>query len=152
MHISTTCKKCGTKLIIDFGLYTKEEALQYIERLDGQSRECPGQHTEFGGWRQYWDLDDAVRRAYDLGQGITDTLQDQMSDEEFARELMLMNPGCDVLCFGGGIVAAEGRAILDFGKEKHLRHLGFGTFENDSATFLRNDAPSGKRFYVKVKR
>jgi hypothetical protein len=26
--------------------------------------ECPGFHVEVGGWRRYWQLDNAIKKAY----------------------------------------------------------------------------------------
>ncbi len=39
--------------------------------MDNTPRECPGFHTELGDWKRLWNLEDAIHRAYDLGQGET---------------------------------------------------------------------------------
>lgn len=63
-QIKTTCVKCNSEVTLEFGEATYSEALKLIDKLDKAPRECPGWHTELGGWKKYWQLTDAVERAY----------------------------------------------------------------------------------------
>jgi hypothetical protein len=63
-RVSTTCVKCLTEIQIDFGNSNYKEALVLVEKIDQSPRECPGYHTEMGGWRSRWKLDEAVEKAY----------------------------------------------------------------------------------------
>lgn len=64
MKHKTTCRKCGTSVIIDFGKLTREEAVACIDTLNRTPMECPGYHTELGGWRYLWNLDQLLKTAY----------------------------------------------------------------------------------------
>ncbi|MBE0556378.1 MAG: hypothetical protein IH628_04015 [Proteobacteria bacterium] len=141
MIIRTKCKKCGATIRLDFGNLTKEEALAAAEKMDRTPRECPGMHMELGDFRQLWSLDDAIHRAYDLGEGEEPELV--ITDKEYVEKLL-----------------AEGRDVIDGGlntvPELHLPrlhdfpgldHIGFGDFKNATHLFLRCDSPQGTRFY-----
>jgi len=146
MVIKTTCKKCGVTINLDFGDMTREEAVKMCEELDRTPRECPGMHCELGNWRYYWSLDDAIHRAYDLGEGESEL--NVPSDREHVEALL-----------------AEGREIYDGGQNnlpelglpsihsvQDLEHMGFGNFRNATHVFLRCDSPHGTRFYEKSPR
>lgn len=144
MMIRTQCKKCGVTLKLDFGDMTKEEALAMAEKMDTTPRECPGMHMELGGFRQLWSLDDAIHRAYDLGEGAEATAV--MTDLEYVKKLLA--EGKDVIDGGQNTVPELGLPCLhDF---SDLRHVGFGYFENDQCLFIRCDSPRGTRFYERV--
>ena len=97
MMIRTQCKKCGVILKLDFGNMTKEEALAMAEKMDTTPRECPGMHMELGGFRQLWSLDDAIHRAYDLGEG--EDAESVMTDLQYVKKLL-----------------AEGKDVIDGGQ------------------------------------
>lgn len=144
MLIRTQCKKCGVTLKLDFGNLTKEEALAVAEKMDMTPRECPGMHMELGGFRQLWSLDDAIHRAYDLGEGEEAT--PVMTDLEYVKKLLA--EGKDVIDGGQNTIPELGLPRLhDF---SDLRHVGFGYFENDQFLFIRCDSPRGARFYERV--
>lgn len=143
MMIRTQCKKCGVILKLDFGNMTKEEALAMAEKMDTTPRECPGMHVELGGWKNLYDLDDAIHRAYDLGEG--EVLEPVMTDQAYVEKLL-----------------AEGKDVIDGGQntvpELHLPrlhefpdldHIGFGYFKNTTHLFVRCDSPRGTRFYTR---
>lgn len=144
MLIRTHCKKCGATIKLDFGDLTKEEALAAAEKMDMTPRECPGMHVELGGWKTLYDLDEAIHRAYDLGEG--EKPEPVMTDREYVEKLL-----------------AEGKDVIDGGQntvpELHLPrlhdfhdldHIGFGYFKNTTHLFLRCDSPQGTRFYERV--
>ena len=146
MNIHTTCTKCGTSIQLDFGELTKEQALEFAEKLDTQPRECPGRHCELGGWKTLYQIPDAIHRAYDLDQG--EPPKPIQSDKEFVETLL-----------------ADGRAIVDGGRNtvpelgldsihnyKDLEHLGFGSFANREYIFSRIDSPRSTRFYERLDR
>ena len=54
------CRKCGETVRLNFGNLTYLQALEAVDRLDRQPRECPGWHTELAGWRKLWQLDWAL--------------------------------------------------------------------------------------------
>ena len=141
MMIRTTCKKCGATIKLDFGELSKEEALAIAEKMDSTPRECPGMHMEFGGFRQLWSLDDAIHRAYDLGEG--EASQPVMTDREYVEKQLAQ--GVDMID-GGQNTVPELRlpCLHDF---PNLKHIGFGNFENHAGAFLRCDSPRGTRFY-----
>lgn len=85
MLIKTTCNKCGESFHIDLGGMSRGEAQAAFRKLDTTSRQCPGGHVEFGGFRALWNLDDALRRAYDLGEGVELAVP---SDEEHLTRLL----------------------------------------------------------------
>lgn len=133
MLIKTQCKKCGITIRLDFGNLTKDEALAAAEKMDMMPRECPGRHVEFGGWKTLYDLDDAIYRAYDLGEGQEP--EPVITDKEYVEKML-----------------AEGRDIIDGGlntvSELHLpclhdfpnlEHVGFGDFKSATHLFLRCD-------------
>ena len=62
--IKTTCKKCKTEITLDFGDASYDEAYDLIQKMDSIARECPGHHVEIGGWRNRWNLDEALDKAY----------------------------------------------------------------------------------------
>ena len=144
MVIRTQCTKCGVTIKLDFGNLTKEEALAVAEKMDCTPRECPGQHMELGGISKLWSLDDAIHRAYDLGEG--EEPEPVISDKEYVKGLL-----------------AEGKEIIDGGLNTvpelnlprlhdfpNLDHMGFGDFKNTTHLFLRCDSPCGKRFYERL--
>lgn len=61
---TTTCRKCGTTITIDFGSLTYAEARERCEKLDSASFECPGYHVELGGWTYLWRLDELLASAF----------------------------------------------------------------------------------------
>ena len=146
MIIETTCTKCGAAIQLDLGERTKDQALEFAERMDTQPRECPGRHCEFGGWKTLYQLPDAIHRAYDLNQG--EPSKPIQSDRDFVETLL-----------------AEGRDIVDGGRNtvpelrldsihnyKDLEHLGFGSFANREYIFSRIDSPRCTRYYERIKR
>jgi hypothetical protein len=116
-----------------------------FRKMDDIPRQCPGHHMELGGFYAMWNLEDALHRAYDLGESEDLNIP---TDEEFVKNLL-----------------AEGKDIVDGGSNKvprlHLPsihnlpglvHLGFGEFQSDSHLYIRRDSPIGTRFYERVKR
>ena len=145
MYIKTTCNKCGAEFHLDLGDMSKEMAEKAFRKLDNTSRQCPGFHVELNGWYQLWNLEDALHRAYDLGEAEEFQVP---TDEEHVRELL-----------------AQGKTIVDGGSnrvpelnlpsihdEPNLEHLGFGSFATDTHSFVRCDSPSGTRYYERVER
>jgi len=144
MVVKTQCKKCGVTIKLDFDNMTKEQALAIAEQLDHTPRECPGQHVELSGFRQMWQIDDAIHRAYDLGE--SEEPEPVMTDKEYVEQLL-----------------AEGKAIIDGGcntvpelnlpdihEFPDLDHIEFGNFKSKTHLFLRCDSPRGNRFYDRV--
>lgn len=146
MVIPTTCQKCGVTIRLDFGNLTKEEAEQIANRMDNTPRECPGMHTELGGWKRLWNLDDAIRRAYDLGQGETPT--PVISDKEHLEALL--KEGKDIV--DGGLNTVPELCLPNIHDFKDLEHAGFGNFASSTHLFLRCDSPRGTRFYSREPR
>jgi hypothetical protein len=62
--VRIACRKCGERIRIEFGDLTRAEAVELVDNLDRQPRECPGYHVELSGWRRLWRLDDAVAAVY----------------------------------------------------------------------------------------
>lgn len=146
MMITTSCKKCGSSIRLDFGGLSKEEAIAAAERMDRESRECPGRHVELSGWRAIWSLDGAIHRAYDLGEGEAET--PVPTDREHVERLQAL--GAEVIDGGCNTVPELGlRGIHAF---KDLEHIGFGEFASPTHAFERCDSPRGTRFYRLVPR
>ena len=144
MMIRTQCTKCGVTIRLDFGELTRDQAMARIQEMDTTPRECPGQHVELGGWRALWNLDDAIYRAYDLGEGELSV--PVMSDQEYVEELLA--EGRDIVDGGANNVPELNLpSIHDF---RGLAHMGFGNFKSDTHLFLRRDSPKGSRFYDRV--
>lgn len=144
MVVKTQCRKCGVTIRLDFGNMTKDEALGVAEQLDRTPRECPGQHVELSGWRELYALDDAIHRAFDLGEN--ETPEPVMTDKEFVEDLQ--SRGMEVIDGGCNTVPELGLpSIHDF---TDLDHIGFGNFKNKTHLFLRWDSPRGARFYEKT--
>lgn len=146
MIIKTTCLKCGAAIRLDFGDMTKEKALEVAEKMENTPRECPGMHVEFGGFRTMWQLDDAIHRAFDLGESEPEVYIP--TDQEYVEALV-----------------AEGREIIDGGCNTvpelnlpsihsfaDLVHMGFGDFRSETHLFLRCDSPRQTRFYEMTRR
>jgi hypothetical protein len=144
MYVKTTCKKCGTEFHLDLGEMSRELAEKAFRKMDDIPRQCPGNHVELGGFFEMWNLEDALHRAYDLGE--TEELNIP-TDEEHVKALL-----------------AEGRDIVDGGSNKvphlelpsihsipGLHHLGFGEFQSATHLYIRRDSPIGTRFYERVK-
>jgi hypothetical protein len=145
MYVETTCNKCGEKFHIDLGDMSKEEAQTNFRKLDDSPRQCPGHHVEFGGWYQLWNLEDALHRAYDLGETVE---LDVQSDEDFVRELL--SDGRTIL--DGGCKKLEHLKLPSIHDQQNLNHIGFGNFTNDTHVFTRCDSPIGTRFYERVEK
>lgn len=146
MVVRTQCLKCGVTIKLDFGSLTKDEALAVAEKLDQSPRECPGRHVELSGMARLWSVEQAIHRAYDLGEG--EEPPPLPTDKEYVEGLL-----------------AEGREIVDGGQNtvpelelprlhdfRDLEHLGFGEFANATHRFVRCDSPRQTRFYEKVDR
>jgi hypothetical protein len=143
MFIKTTCNKCGESFHIDLGNMSREEAQAAFRALDTTSRQCPGGHVEFGGFRALWNLDDALRRAYDLGEAVEMSVP---CDEEHVGRLLA--EGRDIWDGGANKVPSLGlRAIHEV---PGLAHLGCGDFASDTHIFVRRDSPLGTRFYERL--
>lgn len=145
MYIKTTCNKCGTEFHLDLGDMSREMAEKAFRKLDGTSRQCPGHHVELGGWFEMWNLNDALHRAYDLGEAEEFQVQ---SDEEHVR--VLLAKGMDVV--DGGSNTVPGLNLPSIHDEPDLKHIGFGNFRNETHLFTRCDSPLGTRFYQRVER
>ena len=141
MVIRTQCKKCGVTIKLDFGSLTKEEALAVAEKMDCTPRECPGMHVELSGFRQLWSLDDAIHRAYDLGEGEEPT--PVMTDREYVEDLLA--EGKEVI--DGGLNTVPELNLPRLHDFPNLDDMGFGDFKNTTHLFLRCDSPRGTRFY-----
>ena len=141
MVIRTQCKKCGATVTLDFGSLTREEALAAAERMDCTPRECPGRHVELGGWKNLFGLDDAIHRAYDLGEGEPPT--PVITDHEYVKKLLA--EGKDII--DGGLNTVPELNLSRLHDFAGLDHMGFGNFKNASHLFLRCDSPQGTRFY-----
>lgn len=146
MVIQTSCQKCGATIRIDFGNLTKEEAIEAAERMDNTPRECPGYHTELGGWKRLWKLDDAIHRAYDCGEG--EEPDPVVSDEEHVKRLL--EQGDEVV--DGGLYTVPELSLSSIHEYSDLEHAGFGDFTSPTHLFLRCDSPRGTRFYTRQPR
>ena len=146
MQIQTACTKCGETFTLDFGDMTREQALDFAGRMNEQSRECPGRHVELSGWREYWQLDNAIHRAYDLGEGTESA--PVISDHDYVQSLITAG---HVIIDGGSNKVPE-LSIRDIHTFSDLVHIGFGEFENAMFRFVRRDSPRGTRFYEAIKR
>jgi len=144
MVVQTECRKCGVTIKLDFGNLTKEEAEQVAENMDRTPRECPGGHVELCGLLQLWSIDDAIHRAYDLGDGESEL--NVPSDKEYVQELLAR--GEDI--YDGGLNTVPELNLPTIHSVRDLEHLGFGDFRNVTHTFLRCDSPRGTRFYQRV--
>lgn len=143
MMIQTQCKKCGVSISIDFGNLSKDEALAAAEQMDNAPRECPGRHVELSGVARLWQLEEAIHRAYDLGEGQES--KPVLSDKEYLESLLA--EGREIIDGGCNTVPESNLPSLhDF---KDLVHMGFGDFKSDTHLFLRCDSPRGTRFYEK---
>ena len=140
MQIETTCTKCGITITLDFGDMTKDEAIAMGRKLDNTSRECPGHHVELGGWWSLWQIDDAIRRAYDLDEGKES--KPAVSDQEYLEHLL----GEGKVIYDGGSNRVPELELPSIHDLNNLQHLGFGNFRNDTHTLVRCDS-RGTRFY-----
>jgi hypothetical protein len=145
MYVETTCNKCGTKFHLDLGNMSREMAEKAFHKLDNTSRQCPGHHVELNGWYQLWNLEDALHRAYDLGE--TEELQ-VPTDEEYVRELLALGK----TIVDGGSNQVPDLHLPSIHEQPGLKHLGFGNFANETHSFLRCDSPSGTRYYEQVEK
>jgi hypothetical protein len=145
MFIKTICNKCGESFHIDLGNMARDEAQAAFRKLDATSRQCPGGHVEFGGFRALWNLDDALRRAYDLGETVELTVP---CDEEHVGRLLA--EGRDI--WDGGANKVPGLGLRAIQEEPGLTHLGGGDFASDTHVFVRRDSPLGTRFYERLLR
>lgn len=142
MYIKTTCNKCGAEFHLDLGDMSREMAEKAFRKLDSTSRQCHD-HVELGGWYQLWNLEDALHRAYDLGEAEEIRVP---TDEEHVRELIAK--GMDIV--DGGSNTVPNLNLLSIHDEPNLKHLGFGNFANETHLFTRCDSPTGTRFYERV--
>ena len=144
MVVNTQCKKCGVTIKLDFGSLTKDEALAVAEKMDRTPRECPGMHVELSGFRQLWSLDDAIRRAYDLGEG--EEPEPAVTDKEYVEKLLA--EGKEVI--DGGCNTVPELSLPRLHDFPGLNHMGFGNFKDPTHLFLRCDSPRATRFYERV--
>jgi len=145
MYIKTTCNKCGAEFHLDLGEMSREMAEKAFRKLDNTSRQCPGFHVELGGWYAFWNLEDALHRAYDLGEMEEFQIP---TDEEHVRELI--SKGMKIV--DGGSNTIPGLNLPSIHDEPNLKHIGFGDFANETHLFTRCDSPSGTRFYERVEK
>lgn len=143
MVIRTQCKKCGATIRLDFGDLTKDKALAAADKMDMMPRECPGMHVELGGWKTLYDLDNAIHRAYDLGEG--EEPEPVITDKEYVDKLIA--EGRDVI--DGGLNTVPELRLPRLHDFPNLEHMGFGDFKSATHLFLRCDSPSGTRFYTR---
>jgi len=141
MVVRTQCKKCGVTIKLDFHNMTKEEALTVAEKLDCTPRECPGQHVELSGFREMWQIDEAIHRAYDLGEG--ENPEPVMTDKEYVEQLLA--EGKEII--DGGCNTVPELSLPSIHEFPDLDHMGFGNFKSKTHLFLRCDSPGGSRFY-----
>jgi hypothetical protein len=121
--------------------YGYSNAMQEMRR-DHQARFR--QHMELSGFRQMWQIDDAIHRAYDLGEG--EEPEPVISDKEYVEGLLA--EGRDIIDGGCNTVPELNLPRLhDF---PDLDHMGFGDFKNASHLFLRCDSPRSTRFYERT--
>jgi hypothetical protein len=141
MFIETKCQKCGATIQLNFGSLTKEEAVQVCRKMNETPRECPGGHVELGGFWNLWRLEDALHRAYDLGEGKEEL--NVKSDREFVAELLAR--GVEV--YDGGLNTVPELELPSLHSVPDLEHISFGNFRNATHVYLRCDSPRGTRFY-----
>lgn len=147
MVVKTQCRKCGVTIRLDFGDMTKEEAITRAEKIDRTPRECPGGHVELTGMgTMYWGIQDAIRRAYDLGEG--EDPEPVMTDKEFVQGLL--TEGRDII--DGGANKVPKLALPSIHDLLDLEHIGFGNFQDTTHVFLRCDSPRATPFYDRVVR
>ena len=144
MIVKTQCKKCGAVIRLDFGTMTKEQAVAAVDKMDQTPRECPGQHVELSGWRALYDLENAIHRAYDLGEG--EESLPVMTDRKYVESLM--SAGKEVI--DGGLDTVPELSLPRLHDFSGLEHIGFGNFRSTTHLFLRCDSPQGTRFYERV--
>jgi len=90
-----------------------------------------------------WSINEAIHRAYDLGQG--EDPEPVMTDKEYAEGLRA--EGKDIIDGGSNTVPElKLPSIHDF---PDLKHVGFGNFKNTNHLFLRCDSPRRTRFYMR---
>lgn len=143
MIAKTTCKKCGIQFYLDFGTMTKEEAIEKFTRMDDQGFHCPGHHVELGGVFEMWNLDDAIYRAYELGE--TENVE-VPTDEAFIQKML--DEGRDVI--DGGANKLPELKLPSIHSIPGLIHLGMGQFRSETHHYIRRDSPIGTRFYERV--
>jgi len=149
--IRTQCKKCGATLQLNFGNLSGEQAEEACRKLDTIPRECPGQHVELGGWWDLWNLEEALRQAYDgrgAPRGQRPSQLEAPTDKEYVEGLLA--EGRNI--FDGGLNAVPELGLPSLHSVPDLDHIGFGDFQNDTHTFIRCDSPRGARLYEKVVR
>ena len=146
MEIQTKCSKCGAVIRLNFGALSKAEALEAAERLDSQPGECPGHHVELGGLARLWQVREAIRRAYDQGQG--EPPQPISTDHDYVQSLLA--DGQNVI--DGGLNTVPELELHSLHEFRGLKHLGFGHFASDTELFERADSPRGTRFYIRTPR
>jgi hypothetical protein len=93
-----------------------------------------------------WQLDDAIHRAFDLGEG--EEAAPVPTDKEYVEGLLA--EGRDVVDGGANSVPELGLPILQSFPD--LVHLGFGDFRSATHLFVRCDSPRMTRFYERVPR
>ncbi len=145
MYVKTTCKKCGTEFHLELGEMSREMAEKAFRKLDDLPRQCPGNHVEIGGWYDLWNLEDALHRAFDLGE--TEELNIP-TDEDYVKSLLAQ--GKDIV--DGGSNKVPNLELPSIHSIPGLHHLGFGEFQSDTHNYIRCDSPIGTRFYERVKR
>lgn len=126
------CRICGNTVNAQG---TKQELEKW---LDTDFGECPagGTHVELGKKRNYLEV---IAESEKLSP-------QPIADEVFVKELQAK--GNVVLDGGSGTV----KELPSIHSVKGLRHVGFGSFENDEYTFIRTQAPSGTRFYIQCEK
>lgn len=146
MMINTSCNKCGTTFQLELGELNRAEAERALKRFDVNGGQCPGQHMEMGGLWQMWNLEDALHRAYDLGEASTSNAVP--SDKEHVESLQAL--GHEVL--DGGSNAVPELNLPSIHTLNCLSHIGSGNFASATHLYLRCDSPRGTRFYTKQPR
>ena len=146
MVVNTQCMKCGVAVRLDFGDMTKEEAVKRADEMDRSPRECPGGHVELSGWKQLYSIEDAIHRAFDLGEGSSPG--PVTADTEYVEGLLA--EGRDIV--DGGANKVPGLNLSSIHDFPGLEHMGFGNFKSVTHLFLRCDSPRGTRFYDRVLR
>lgn len=125
---------------------TREEAKKAFRRMDQNGGHCPGQHMELGGLWAMWNLDDVLRRAYDLNQAVPS--MPLPTDEEHVKSLQ--SRGKEV--WDGGANKVPELNLPNLHYVAGLSHMGSGNFASSTHVFLRCDSPLGTRFYVREAR
>jgi hypothetical protein len=145
MYVKTTCNKCGTDFHLDLGEMSREMAEKAFRKIDDTPRQCPGHHVELNGWYQLWNLEDALHRAYDLGETVELNIP---TDEDHVKALLAA--GKDIV--DGGANKVPHLDLPSIHAIPGLHHLGFGEFQSETHHYIRRDSPTGTRFYERVKR